>query len=214
MPFTLAGPAGTLWHAVFKFNTPNAGFSTKFHIKSADEATVRVGMAALAANFKAIMPSTSEIIEGRIHLDDTAPDGRWVPGCAGPGTYLQTGMSPPATMTNRSGDAVLMRFEHDAGLANMRKLGPIPDGLVVEDFIITPGIADIVGAPGAPAAAAAVATDAASWCTEFGKLATNIMFYCKAIQTGHAPGGPYMYANFVNAYAQWVAGKKGRRGSI
>ena len=198
---------GLLWHANFKINTPACGFNKKFHIPNVDEAAARIIATRLGQRMRFLMPSVCELFYATITKDDTDQDSRRLPGCVGDGLYLQSVVPPVPTKADNSRSAVLCRFEHSAGGGVNHKFAAVPDSVCEGDQLNTIP-ASVVGTPlvdpGAPGTGA-------NWFVEFNLLMQDITMYCKAIKSGHLPGGPFKFANFVNAYYTRLSVKKGGR---
>lgn len=198
---------GLLWHLNYKINTPTRGFNFKVHVPNVDEAAAIVIAARLGLRLLYLMPSVCEIFYATATKDDHDQDSRRVPGALGNGLYLQTGSSPAATKPDNSRSAVLCRFEHSAGGGVNMKIAPIPDTVCTDDTLTTIP-ASVVGAPVGALAAPGAGAD---FFVEFTNLMKDITQNCKAIKSGHPPGGAFKYANFVNAYYTRLTVKKGGR---
>lgn len=197
----------TLWHVNYKINTDFKGFNFKIHIPSVDETSARAIAIRIGRRLKYTMPVSAEIVMATLNKDDHAPDSRIVPDVIGPGLYVLAGMSPPPSKFDNSVTALLVRFEHSAGLGITRKFAPIPDDICTNQALTTP-IAGLVNVTAAPVTAPGAGAD---WFAEMSNLMQDIAFSCKAIKTGHLPGGPYQVADFKNAYVMRVGAKKGGR---
>lgn len=207
MPASWLDGTGLLWHMNYKINTPVRGFNFKLHVPNLDEAAVLTISARIGQRLLYLMPSVCEIFYATITKDDTDQDSRRVPGALGGGLYGQTGSSPAATKPDNSRSAILCRFEHSAGGGVNMKFAPIPDTVVTDDSLTTIPTSVVgtpVGAIGAPGTGA-------DFFAEFNLLMKDITQNCKAIKSGHPPGGAFKYANFVNAYYTRLSVKKGGR---
>lgn len=192
-----------LWHVNAKINTDHKGFNFKFHLANMDEAAARAAAIRLLTRLRWTMPTSSEIVAATLNKDDTAPDSRMIPDVIGNGLHV---VSPATTSKfDNSSTALLVRFEHDAGLGVTRKFCPIPD-FVVENQSLVTAISGLVGIVAAPATAAGSGAD---WYAEMRNLMQDLAFTSKAIKSGHSPGGAYQRANFVNAYVMRIGVKKG-----
>lgn len=198
---------GLLWHMNYKINTPTRGFNFKLHVPNVDEATVIPIAERIGQRLLYLMPSTCEIFYATISKDDTDQDSRRVPGALGGGLYGQTGSSPAATKPDNSRSAILTRFEHSAGGGVNMKFAPIPDTVCTDDTLTTIPTAVV----GVPVGALALPGAGADFFVEFTTLMKDIVQSCKAIKSGHPPGGAFKYANFLNAYYTRLAVKKGGR---
>lgn len=197
-----------LWHGNVKINTDTMGFNFKFHVAEKPEADAKIALLKLAALQLLLMPGNSEIVYATVSKDNTAKDSRAVRGALGVGAYVTAAGPPPVpALYNRPDDALLIRFEHLGGGSVTRKIGPLPDTLVVGgNMSIT--IAD-VDAPVVAAPAEAAPGDA--WEVLCNKFMKAFMFYTQHLQSGHQPGTGYTYFPWTAAYVLRVGRKKGGR---
>lgn len=198
---------GLLWHINFKINTPVKGFQQKFHVPNVNEAAAMAIAVRLGLRLRYLMPSVCEMFYGTLTKDDHDQDSRRIVGAIGQGLYGQTGSSPAATKPDNSRSAVLCRFEHSAGSGVNMKFCPLPDAVVTDDSLNT--IPDSV--VGVPVGAIDDPGAGLDWYVEFTNLMKDIVLSCKAIKSGHAPGGAFKYADFLNAYYTRLSVKKGGR---
>lgn len=197
-----------LWRVRFKINTPDCGQNFLLQIAEKTEAVAIAAVVDIAARLRALMPSTCEIYSCTISKSNTKRDSRIVPGAIGPGLYLQSGVSPAATVYNQATDCFLIRFEDDDGGGVSLKIGPIPDTEILNgDAVHVPvGVTDGTIAP------AVLAAQPITYATEFTQLMQSIAKNCHLVQTkANVPGGAYTYTVFKTANFKKVAKKKGGR---
>lgn len=198
---------GDLWHANYKINTDFRGFNFKLHFRGVNEASVRAIAIRLGQRMLAVLPASAEIIMATINKDDSDRDSRMVPDVIGPGVYVVGHTGTTAAKFDNSRTCLNFRLEHAAGGGITRKWAPIPDDVVTGQMLIS-SIAGLQTITAAPTTAPNAAT---SWYDEMKNLIQDIAFSSQAIKTGHAPGGPFKYAAFQNAYVMGVSVKKGAR---
>ncbi|MBV9075165.1 MAG: hypothetical protein JOZ10_16185 [Acidobacteria bacterium] len=202
-----AGAAGTLFHANYKINTPEKGFNMKFHIQGADYATVMPKAVSLSEYIRNVMPADASIFYATVTNDDNRRDSRFLRGALGPGLVAAV-VGPPAvpSVYDMPQTAMLVRLENTEGDAVTRKINPIPDS-VISDALAGGAITDVTGTPGSVAAAGS----GGDWYANFNLLMKAICYYTVFVKSGHAPGGAFQYAPWLNAYYLRPGIKKGGR---
>ncbi len=197
---------GTLWHGNFKILTDEHRFNFKFHIAETDETTAMAVCVDLAARYKKLMPEGGSISYATLTRDNSKKDSRYVKDAIGPGEYV-TAAGPPAVPAqyDYSKVCLLVRFEHEDGGSVSRKVNPIPDTKITDGGLIA-AISAVVGLP-----ATVPAVGAADWETEFTNFMKAFVKGTHHVVSGHAPGGPYTYFPWKNAYVLRVGDKKGGR---
>jgi hypothetical protein len=197
-----------LWKVRFKINTPDAGLNFLLQIAEQTEAAAITAVTDIAGRLRALMPSTCEIFACTISKSNTRRDSRMIPGAIGPGLYLQSGVSPAATVYNQATDVFLIRFEDADGSGVSMKIGPIPDTEI--------SAGDAAHVPAAvtdgSAAPAALGAQPITFATEFTQLMQAICKYTHHVETkNNAPGGNYTFSAYTKANFKRVAKKKGGR---
>ena len=198
---------GTLWHVNFKINTDFRGFNSKFHMADIDEATAKARALDLAARMKSLMPADAEIFYATISKDNHEKDSRYLPAALGAGTRAPGAGGGATTNFDSSQTALLYRLENDNGSSITRKFNPIPDEIVTDQRVIN-DIPPIIAAAGQTLPAVGAG---ATYADELQAFMLAVCQKTHHVKAGHAPGGPYKYANFVNAYVLRVGIKKGGR---
>jgi len=207
MPATWTDDTGDLWHLNYKINTDFRGFNFKLHVRGANEAAARAIAIRLGLRMLNVLPLDAEIVMATLNKDDSDRDSRMVPDVFGPGLYVAPSPATPPSVFDNSRTCLNFRLEHSAGSGITRKWAPLPD-VPVSAQALTTAIAGMQGIAAGPTDAPGAA---ASWFLEMKNFIQDIAFSTQAIKSGHAPGGPFKYATFVNAYVMRVDVKRGAR---
>lgn len=207
MPANWTPDTGDLWHLNYKINTDFRGFNFKLHLRGANEAAARAIAIRLGNRMLNVLPSSAEIIMATLNKDDTDKDSRIIPDIIGPGLVMTAGTPPTAGQFDNSRSCLNFRLEHAAGSGITRKWCPLPDIVITGQRLVT-AIAGMQAIASAPATAPGAGAD---WYAEMKNLIQDIAFSTQAVKSGHAPGGPFQYAPYVNAYVMGVSVKKGAR---
>lgn len=201
-------PPNFLYNLRFKINTPDGGLNWKLSFAEMTEVNALAASIDIANRLRALMPSTCEIYAATISKSNRTKDSRFIPGCIGSGQYLQSGMSPAATVYNHFTDAILVRFEDSDGQGVSMKIGPVPDTIITNGQIPLP----ITGVTDATVAPAALGAQPITYATEFTQLMQAIAKNCaKIVSKNNIPGGTYNYSAFTKANVKRVCKKKGGR---
>jgi hypothetical protein len=201
------GVAGTLWDFNIKINSARKGFNCKFHFVAADYATVVPKAVDIAGRLLNVLPTDAEIFFATISNNNTRKDSRFIRAALGPGAHVLGGSSPPASTYDMPQAQLLVRFEDSEGGQVPRKLGPVPDAYVSSEEL-TSAINDVVGVPTLPLAAIGSGAD---YFANFNLLMKSIVVHTAHVLTGHAPGGDFQWAPWLNAYVMRTCIKKGGR---
>lgn len=198
---------GLLWHVLFKING-RKGYNFKFHVPNVDEPTCRTVATRIALRIKALLPTTCAIHYATMTKDDTDQDSRRIPEAFGAGTAGASWTVPFVnSKPDNSSSCILTRFEHSAGGGVNMKIAPIPDTVVEDDELVVP-IPSIIGVPAGVLPLPGVGV---SFALEFAAFMGDMIQSAKAVKSGHLPGGPFKYANFLNAHVTGIRVKKGGR---
>ena len=197
-----------LWHGNIKINTDTMGFNFKFHVAEKPEADAISALGALSALMKKLMPVNSEITYATVAKDNHAKDSRFSRAAIGVGAFGMDATPPAGEEYNRPDDCLLIRFEHSGGASVTRKLGPVPDSIIAGGAIDGTFPTDVT-APVVVSPTAWVTLD--TYPAMVTKFMQAFMFYTNHLQSGHSPGGPYVYESWTAAYVLRVGRKKGGR---
>jgi len=201
------GNATALWHLIYKINSPDGGFSQKFHMAEATESAVKVAAVDLAGRIKAMLPRDCNVFYATISRDNIDRDSRFIEAALGDGTYALDAPSVADSIYDYKRTALLLRFENEIGGMMSHKVCPVTDALIEEGELLLPPVAVV----GKPVAAPAAPVEFEAFATTLNAFMQAVCFYCHHVVAGHDPGEAYTYYNILNSYFIGVTSKKGGR---
>lgn len=204
-PWTPGGTIG-LWHINYQINS-DRGFHFGVSVAEQNEAQVRAVGNDLGTRLLYLLPADAEIVFASFSKSDSPRDGRYLPAAVGAGKNAIAGSPPVPQNTDQPRTCVELRLEDPNGFPLVRKVCPIPDGVVTDnDLTVKP--TNVVGLP--------VALPAAPVANELYSVTLGAFMQALVLQTHHVvsggpPGGAYTYFAWANCYYMRVGSKKGGR---